>query len=85
MSLLWRLSRYQDIRQNGRLKEVAAQFVRFTARNDAGAFFQRVGDMLLDFRHGFFINQRPDSDVGLQAVADRELIYRLVEFSAKRS
>lgn len=39
--------------------------------------------MLLDFRHGFFINQRPDSDVGLQAVADRELIYRLVEFFRK--
>lgn len=43
------------------------------------AFAQRIGDMLLYFGDRFLVNQRPDGDVGLQAIADLQLTHRLLK------
>ena len=43
------------------------------------AFAQRIGDMLLYFGDRFLVNQRPDGDVRLQAIADLQLTHRLLK------
>lgn len=43
------------------------------------AFAQRIGDMLLHFSDRFLVNQRPDSDVRLQAIANLQLTDRLLK------
>ncbi len=74
----------RNIRQNGRLKE--APNLRFTARPMTRCAFpfparRRYAPRLSP---RLFINQRPDSDVGLQAVVDRaSYIYRPIEFFRK--
>ena len=57
--------------------------MRFTARDNARAFIQRIGDVFLHFGDGFFIDQRPGGDVRLQTIAEVQFVHRLLELVGK--
>ena len=65
-----------DVGQHGRLEEAVAECVALAAQQQARAFRQRVGDVLLDFHDGLFLDQRSLVDARLDAIAHLEFAYR---------
>ena len=57
--------------------------MRFTARDNACAFIQSIGDVFLHFGNRFLVDQRSGGDVRLQTIAEMQLAHRLLEFFSK--
>src|SRR4029077_21097418 len=58
-----------DVREDGGLEEQAAQRVFLATDDHLRALCQRVADMLLDFRHGVFVDEGPDVHSGFRSRA----------------
>ena len=57
--------------------------MRFTARDNARAFIQRIGDVFLHFGNRFIVDQRSGSDVRLQTIAEMQFAHCMLKFFGK--
>ena len=58
---------------DGGLEEQTAQGMGLAASHHLAAFFHGVGDVLLHLGDGVLVDQRPEGDAGVQAVAHLQL------------